>query len=208
VRFGYRDYDPDTGRWTAKDPIFFDGGDTDLYGYVQNDPVNFVDPAGLFNTRLFISSSIGLAANTLGIVSGGLALSAPTGVTQVLGGVVLAKSIVGFGANAINLFRSFTDDSALPSSAFGLIADEFAPCNKTAQKLASAADLATDLGFLAGARIGTKAAEKLALKISTKSQPYALQQVGYMNPADLGTTASSFGAASVIDTASSNILNN
>ena len=48
VRLGYRDSDPDTGRWTAKDPIFFAGGDTDLYGYVLNDPVNFVDPEGLF----------------------------------------------------------------------------------------------------------------------------------------------------------------
>jgi RHS repeat-associated protein len=48
VRFGYRDYDPDTGRWTAKDPILFAGGDTDLYGYVLNDPVNLVDPEGLF----------------------------------------------------------------------------------------------------------------------------------------------------------------
>nr|WP_321402208.1 RHS repeat-associated core domain-containing protein [uncultured Desulfobacter sp.] len=47
VRFGFRDYDPDTGRWTAKDPIFFAGGDTDLYGYVLNDPVNFIDPWGL-----------------------------------------------------------------------------------------------------------------------------------------------------------------
>ena len=35
VRFGYRDYDPDIGRWTAKDPILFGGGDTDLYGYVK-----------------------------------------------------------------------------------------------------------------------------------------------------------------------------
>ena len=26
VRFGARDYDPETGRWTAKDPILFDGG--------------------------------------------------------------------------------------------------------------------------------------------------------------------------------------
>lgn len=26
VRFGFRDYDPDTGRWTAKDPIAFAGG--------------------------------------------------------------------------------------------------------------------------------------------------------------------------------------
>ena len=47
VRFGARDYDPETGRWTAKDPILFAGGDTNLYGYVQNDPVNWVDPAGL-----------------------------------------------------------------------------------------------------------------------------------------------------------------
>ncbi|MEA3411387.1 MAG: RHS repeat-associated core domain-containing protein, partial [Pseudomonadota bacterium] len=34
VRFGARDYDPETGRWTAKDPIRFDGGDSNLYGYV------------------------------------------------------------------------------------------------------------------------------------------------------------------------------
>jgi len=48
VRFGYRDYDPDIGRWTAKDPILFAGGDTDLYGYCLNDPVNFIDPDGQF----------------------------------------------------------------------------------------------------------------------------------------------------------------
>ena len=47
VRFGFRDYDPDIGRWTAKDPIFFAGGDTDLYGYVLNDPINLVDPLGM-----------------------------------------------------------------------------------------------------------------------------------------------------------------
>ncbi len=47
VRFGYRDYNPEIGRWTAKDPILFAGGDTDLYGYVLNDPVNWVDPDGL-----------------------------------------------------------------------------------------------------------------------------------------------------------------
>jgi len=47
VRFGARDYNPDTGRWTAKDPILFAGGDANLYGYVQNDPVNWRDPWGL-----------------------------------------------------------------------------------------------------------------------------------------------------------------
>jgi RHS repeat-associated protein len=51
VRFGYRDYDPDVGRWTAKDPIGFEGGDTDLYGYCLNDPVNWVDPFGLWTFK-------------------------------------------------------------------------------------------------------------------------------------------------------------
>ncbi len=50
VHFGCRDYDPDVGRWTAKDPILFAGGDTDLFGYCLNDPVNLVDPSGLTNT--------------------------------------------------------------------------------------------------------------------------------------------------------------
>jgi RHS repeat-associated protein len=47
IKFGYRDYDPNTGKWITKDPIKFDGGDINLYNYVINDPVNGVDPWGL-----------------------------------------------------------------------------------------------------------------------------------------------------------------
>jgi len=47
VHFGMREYDAKMGRWTSKDPIGFNGGDANLYGYVANDPVNFVDPSGL-----------------------------------------------------------------------------------------------------------------------------------------------------------------
>ncbi|MBE0367049.1 hypothetical protein PAUR_a0346 [Pseudoalteromonas aurantia 208] len=46
VRFGARDYDAATARWTAKDPVGFAGGDTNLYAYVGSDPVNFIDPTG------------------------------------------------------------------------------------------------------------------------------------------------------------------
>lgn len=46
TRFGARDYDAQTGRWTSKDPIRFEGGDGNLYGYVANDPVNLVDENG------------------------------------------------------------------------------------------------------------------------------------------------------------------
>jgi RHS repeat-associated protein len=47
VRFGWRDYDPFTGRWTAPDPIGDRGGDPDWYGYCLDDPVNANDPTGL-----------------------------------------------------------------------------------------------------------------------------------------------------------------
>lgn len=47
VRFGARDYDAETGRWTAKDTIGFEGADTNLYVYVQQDPVNLFDVDGL-----------------------------------------------------------------------------------------------------------------------------------------------------------------
>lgn len=47
VRFGARDYDPGTGRWTNKDPIRFDGG-LNLYAYVADEPVNRLDRTGLY----------------------------------------------------------------------------------------------------------------------------------------------------------------
>lgn len=49
VRFGARDYDAATGRWTTKDPILFKGRNTNLYAYVHNMPLMFIDSYGLFD---------------------------------------------------------------------------------------------------------------------------------------------------------------
>ncbi len=57
VRFGQRDYDAQIGRWTAKDPILFDGGDSNLYGYVLADPINVIDPNGTFGAAIMIDSN-------------------------------------------------------------------------------------------------------------------------------------------------------
>ena len=51
VRFGYRAYDPQVGRFTAKDPLGDTGGDHDLWDYCVDDPVTMNDPMGLFYGR-------------------------------------------------------------------------------------------------------------------------------------------------------------
>ncbi len=47
TRFGFRDYDPEAGGFTAKDPLSDTGGDHDLYDYCVDDPVSMNDPSGL-----------------------------------------------------------------------------------------------------------------------------------------------------------------
>ncbi len=58
VRFGFRDYDPASGRWCAKDPIGFAAGDSNLYRYVNLNPVGFVDRSGEQETSVNNYSSI------------------------------------------------------------------------------------------------------------------------------------------------------
>jgi RHS repeat-associated protein len=101
VRFGARDYDAETGRWTAKDPIGFSGGDTNLYGYVLNDPVNGIDALGLSFESTAWNFAGGLAAGALGagVIAGGAIAAGAIGVpvaviTGVLGVAAAAGAIV------------------------------------------------------------------------------------------------------------------
>jgi RHS repeat-associated protein len=48
-----RYYDSLAGRFISEDPIGFDSGDLNLYRYVGNNPVNFIDPMGLICTKPF-----------------------------------------------------------------------------------------------------------------------------------------------------------
>jgi len=59
IRFGARDYDPTIGRWTSKDPIGLAAG-TNVFIYVNNDPVNFVDLIGKNPIAIGIGAGIAI----------------------------------------------------------------------------------------------------------------------------------------------------
>jgi len=111
LRFGARDYDPATGRWTAKDPSGFAGGNN-LYVYADDDPVNRLDlngrnpilVAALYGaavgagTDLFFQMAIG--GKSLGCVDKGqLITSALIGAVTEGGGAWLraARGAARFG---------------------------------------------------------------------------------------------------------------
>ena len=74
MRFGARDYDAYTGRWTARDPILFAGGQSNLYAYVNNDPVNYIDPTGLwtlgFGQSVSFGFGVGFGISWQGVIDG------------------------------------------------------------------------------------------------------------------------------------------
>ena len=66
TRFGARDYDAGPGRWTAKDPIRFEGRDANLYRYVLNDPVNALDLDG----QIGVATGVLIGAAVSGYLGG------------------------------------------------------------------------------------------------------------------------------------------
>jgi RHS repeat-associated protein len=65
VRFGARDYDLETGRWTTKDLVIFNGLELNFYNYTDGDPINFFDltgfgksPYGKFSTDALIEQAV------------------------------------------------------------------------------------------------------------------------------------------------------
>ena len=73
VRFGWRDYDPAVGRFTAPDPLGDTGGDHDVYEYCVDDPVSMCDPEGLIPVPLLFLAGKALA---LGLGLGGAYMAA------------------------------------------------------------------------------------------------------------------------------------
>jgi RHS repeat-associated protein len=72
-----RYYHPGLERFISEDPIGFAGGDTNLYGYVTNNPTRFRDPYGLFIDPVTTTVGIVTFAALVGIIVGGDQIPAP-----------------------------------------------------------------------------------------------------------------------------------
>jgi RHS repeat-associated protein len=93
--YGYRYYDPKTGRWLSRDPIGERGG-MNLYGFVGNDGVNLIDNLGLFDWEY--QGEVGVAATL-----------SPGPVFFALGGKVVSyEDVSGTCCKKINFSGSIT----------------------------------------------------------------------------------------------------
>jgi len=98
TRFVWRDYDADTGRFTALDPLREKGGDKDWYGYCVDDPVNRLDVWGL-------ADSFWDGLQQIGDGLGQLWDRAPDGIGQAVSegaqgaGEALGKTAEAFATN-------------------------------------------------------------------------------------------------------------
>jgi hypothetical protein len=121
------------------------------FGFVESEPVKYIDPFGLARWADAGLALLGIAGNGAGTIVGAVLLGAlePTAITKVAGGVVLGKSLSGIYLNLENLERALVDaegaEHDLPSSLPRLIADETFPGNKDAQYIADAIELSIDL---------------------------------------------------------------
>lgn len=121
VRFRYRWLDVATQRWTRADPAFElttsltprrVGEIADRYGYVANNPANFVDPTGLLTN--FEKGILGLMVVATGVfIAVVAALSLPLAVVGGIAAVVAAT--IGAGATLINGERGRTHAAELQS---------------------------------------------------------------------------------------------
>ncbi|MBI1937418.1 MAG: hypothetical protein HYS25_04775 [Ignavibacteriales bacterium] len=102
TRFGARDYNATTGRWTAKDPILFDSDDLNMYGYVINDPINLKDPTG----NISDAAQFGVVAS--GVVSFGIIGAAFVDEITQLMGHILVKSLIDISNSTISFKNSLS----------------------------------------------------------------------------------------------------
>lgn len=122
-------------------------------------------------------------------------------LTKVAGGLVAAKSMVGFGLNAANVVNAFRiqPTAELPGSLLELTAEHFWPGNSRALGFATVTDLGTDLGYGFGVRAAISSATGLVHPLGSLGP--SLERAFVNDPTELGNTAAVFAGLDVVHNA-------
>ena len=163
--YGGRYYDPDLGRFISPDPFVGQPGDPqnlNRYSYVENNPVNKIDPSGYKSfwkkvgkalKGLFKKPGVFFATLGLGLVTGGMAWAAAPATWTALQAGAFAGAIGGMTAGAAG--AAMTGGNIWQGGLIGLVGG--AVGGGVAGHIAGAtgAGLATRIGgYLAGAFAG------------------------------------------------------
>ena len=94
------------GRFISEDPLSFAGGDVNLYGYVQNNSINYNDPYGLMSRREYcqnVTFTIGTCADLTSLgaaITGNIPVSVAATLVSI-GNSVLTYSLCGNNQNDV-----------------------------------------------------------------------------------------------------------
>jgi RHS repeat-associated protein len=138
--FSARDYAAATGRWTAKDPLGFSGGTTSLYQYALDDPINVIDPSGLWGAGVYAGASAEAGAGYGAAASVGGGFAGFSGGTQTNGQAIGPSN--GFFGNYGGFIGGPTGGATFPS---------FGPCDNAPPPLVPTGAV---LGASAGVGVG------------------------------------------------------
>ncbi len=138
-------YNPSSGRFVSEDPIGFKSGQTNLFNYIDNNPINYVDPLGLFSLDCFFDrakSNFNTTASALGV-----------NATNIIGDIVGLPIAGGIIANVVQNGGGITEapigGAASAVAAFG----EYGNAKKTLGNIFSRA---LNIGGKAGISQGVR----------------------------------------------------
>jgi RHS repeat-associated protein len=176
--YGLRFYDPDTGRWTSRDPIGENGG-INVYGFVGNAPIGAVDALGLLQVspsttafelpKTLPTGGSGAVESSTTVIEGSETLAAggselATEVTMAGGGeiVLTAAAAYGLGSliNDIPIGGGYNVSDRISDIAFNAVSDLVTP----ASVLSSQQGTPTDPELGVAAPVDADIAEYLHLR--------------------------------------------